>query len=345
MAKNINIILGGPSAEHEVSLATGWEMLKHIDKSKYCVRTVVISREKTFFYSMDDISGLSEKDLSEPEKSPYFKGPLSPSNSHEIWQDCDVALLALHGEFGEDGKVQGFLDMIGIPYTGSGVFASAAGMNKIASKDIFENNGLLTPPSSVYYTNGRGPTIDEIISKHGFPCFVKCPQSGSSRLLERVESKKDLENITGAFSESSKEILIESSITGDEYSCPVLEYPDGQIRPLPPVLIKPVNSPFFDFTAKYSESECEEIVPAPCSAELTSRIQEIALRAHTVLFCRGISRTDMIVKNDKIYVLETNTLPGFTSASLAPKSFISLGGAYCELLDILIDTALKRRLK
>ena len=341
MTKNINIIMGGPSAEHEVSLATGWEMIKHIDKSKYSIRTVVVSRNKMFFYAMDDISGLSEKDLSEPEKSTSFKGPLCPSNSHEIWQDCDVALLALHGEFGEDGKIQGFLDMIGIPYTGSGVFASSVGMNKIASKDIFEKNGLLTPPGSIYYTHGKGITIDEIIKKHDFPCFVKCPQSGSSRLLGRVESKKDLKNILRTFSQSSKEILIETNITGDEYSCPVLEYPDGQIRTLPPVLIKPVHSTFFDFTAKYSTGECEEIVPAPCSEELTLRIQEIALLAHTILSCRGISRTDMIVKNDKIYVLEINTLPGFTSASLAPKSFSALGGTYSELLDILIDTALK----
>ena len=345
MAKQVNVIMGGPSVEHEVSLATGWEMLKNLDTEKYKSRTVVITGEKSFYYTDNIVLQLSRDDLSDPGKSQCFKGPFTPAMSQEIWQGCDVALLALHGEFGEDGKFQGFLETLGIPYTGSGVFGSAVGMNKIASKYLYEKNGIVTPPSSIYCTNGKGITIDEISKKHGYPCFVKCPQSGSSRLLGRVDSREKLEEMIHSFFEYTTEILVESNIEGEEYSCPVLEYPNGDIRPLPPILIKPVRSEFFDFTAKYSEGECEEIVPAPCSAELAERMQEVALKAHTLLKCSGISRTDMIVSTDTIYVLETNTLPGFTSTSLAPKAFRAIGGTYQELLNILIETALAGNIK
>jgi len=342
MAKQVNVIMGGPSVEHEVSLATGWEMLTHLDTEKYTVRTVVITSGKSFYYTDTSTLQLSRDDLFDPEKSQRFKGPFLPGMSEEIWHGCDVALLALHGEFGEDGTFQGFLETLGIPYTGSGVFASAVGMNKIASKYLYEKNGMLTPPSSIYCTNGEGATIDEISNKHGYPCFVKCPQSGSSRLLGRADSREQLEKMIHSFSAYTSEILVESDMKGDEYSCPILEYPSGDICPLPPILIKPVRSEFFDFTAKYSEGECEEIVPAPCSAELTQRMQKVALQAHTVLTCSGISRTDMIVSQGEIYILETNTLPGFTSTSLVPKAFVALGGTYGELLDILIQTGIGR---
>jgi D-alanine-D-alanine ligase len=158
--------------------------------------------------------------------------------------------------------------------------------------------------------------------------------------MGRAESKKRLEKLLKEFSAHSPVILIESAISGEEYSCPVLDYPDSTSKPLLPVLIKPVDSSFFDYTAKYTEGACEEIVPAPCSAELTERMQLIALKAHTILKCSGVSRTDMIVKDNEIFTLEINTLPGFTSASLVPKSFAAMGGTFSELLDIIIETAL-----
>ncbi|GAG17290.1 unnamed protein product, partial [marine sediment metagenome] len=255
----VNVIMGGPSAEHEISLATGREMLKYLDRSKYSLRIVIITREKTFYYNNTDASTLTEQDYTEPDKSPNFLGPVSPAMSQEIWNECDIALLALHGEFGEDGKFQGFLETLGIPYTGSDVFASAVGMEKIASKRLFEQTGIITPSWSIYNTDGSGVSIDEIIQKHGFPCFVKCPQSGSSRLMDRADSRKMLEDMIFKLSEDSSEILIESYISGDEYSCPVLEYPDGSLRPLPPILIRPVKSSYFDYTAKYTDGACEEI--------------------------------------------------------------------------------------
>ena len=343
MTKRVNILMGGPSAEHEVSLATGREMLKHLDKSKYSMRPVIITYEKEFYYSDIDAAMFTEDDFLKPEKSAHFKGPISPAMSHEIWDGCDIALLALHGEFGEDGKIQGFLDAIDIPYTGSGVLASAVGMDKTLSKFLFEQEGITTPPYSIYYTDGSGISVDDIIKRHGFPCYIKCPQSGSSRLMDRADSKEALEKILQELSKDSNEFLIETNISGDEYSCPVLEYPDGNLHPLPPILIRPVASTYFDYTAKYTDGACEEITPAPCSEDLTKRMQEVSLKAHRLLKCQGLSRTDMMVQDDIIYVLETNTLPGLTSASLVPKSFVAAGGSYTELLDIIIETALAGR--
>ena len=296
MAKQINIIMGGPSAEHEVSLNTGREMLKHLDKTKYTMRPVVITLQKDFYYSDADAAELTEDDFSNPDKSPHFKGPVSAAQSHEIWDGCDIALLALHGEFGEDGKIQGFLETLDIPYTGSGVCASAVGMDKIQSKLLYEQQGIITPPYSIYRTDGSGITLDEIITKHGFPCYVKCPQSGSSRLMDRADSRESLERIVAELSKESDEFLVESNISGDEYSSPILEYPDGSLKQLPPILIRPVESAYFDYTAKYTAGASEEITPAPCSEELTKRLQEVSLKAHIALKCQGLSRTDMIVR-------------------------------------------------
>jgi D-alanine-D-alanine ligase len=332
--------MGGPSAEHEVSLRTGREILTHLDREKYRPRIVIISNDIMFFYSDNDISELSENDCAMPHNSAFFTGPLYPAQSQEIWDGFSMAFLALHGEFGEDGRFQGFLETIGMPYSGSGVFASAVGMEKIASKQLFEQHGLVTPPYSVYYPTGSTDSIATLAQKHGFPCYVKCPQSGSSRLMGRAESQKDLEILVHEFSRNSRTILIESNIAGDEYSCPVLSYPDGRCEALLPILIKPLRSSFFDYEAKYSSGHSEEIVPAPCSNELTRRLQDTALTAHTALQCRGLSRTDMIAAGDTIFVLEINTLPGLTSASLAPKSFAASGGTYTQLLDIIIASTL-----
>jgi D-alanine-D-alanine ligase len=341
--KKAIVIMGGPSAEHEVSLSTGREILKHLDTSKYMKRAVIISRDKKFFYCDTDVSMLNENDFADPKKSTHFKGPVAPAQSLDIWNGYDVVILGLHGEFGEDGRFQGFLETLDIPYTGSGVLASAMGMDKIVSKYLFEKEGITTPPYSVYRYNGSAVSLDGLIQKHGFPCYIKCPQSGSSRLMGRADSAEEFKKLVAEFKESCSELLIESNIAGTEYSCPVLEYPDGSLKPLPPILIRPVRSAYFDYTAKYTAGECEEITPAPCSPELTRRLQDAALKAHRAVKCRGVSRTDIIEKDTQLYVLEINTLPGMTSASLVPKSFAATGGTYTELLDILIETTLAGR--
>lgn len=335
----INVVMGGPSAEHEISLLTGREILLHINRSNYTLRAVVVNHKKEFYFSDIKDSIPDAADLADPAGSPGFSGPFIPSDSGPVWEGCDAALLALHGSFGEDGVFQGFLETLGIPYTGSGVFASSVSMDKIASKRIFINVGLNTPPYSIFGKNHTDLTPAIIAEKHGFPCFVKCPQSGSSRLMGAAADLSELECLLNELSKSSEEILVETAVKGEEYSCPVLERPDGTLEALPPVLIRPLKSAFFDFEAKYTKGASEEIVPAPVKGSVLKRIKQAALLAHSALHCRGISRTDMILENDRLYVLEINTLPGLTTASLVPKSFAAAGGNYAELLDILIMAA------
>jgi D-alanine-D-alanine ligase len=156
--------------------------------------------------------------------------------------------------------------------------------------------------------------------------------------MGRASNVKELKHLLLELSHHSDNLLIETAISGEEFSCPVLEQPDGSIQALPPILIRPVDSEFFDYSAKYKKGGSEEIVPAPCKEETTHRIQDIALQAHRALGCRGLTRTDMILSRGRLYVLEINTLPGLTPASLAPKSFAAAGGTYPELLDILIQS-------
>ena len=335
----INVVMGGPSAEYEVSLNSGRQVLSNLDRSKYELRAVVITKDKKFYYS--DITE-NIPDLSDPQKT--MNGPFLPCDCKQVWENCDVAFLALHGEFGEDGVIQGYLEALSVPYYGSGVYASAVAMNKITAKFLYELNGLDTPPYSIYGVNHPDVSVKKIIEKHGFPCFLKCPQSGSSRLMGRAADEHSLRNLLVELQLSAADILVETNITGVELSCGVIEDAEGKITALPPIEIRPVNSDFFDYTAKYTKGASQEIVPAPHPQELLKRVEEIAVRAHKILGCYGVSRTDMIYCDDKLYVLETNTLPGMTATSLLPQAFKAIGGTYSQLLDTLISSALKRKL-
>ncbi len=338
---SVNVVMGGPSAEYEVSLNSGGQVLANLDRDKYDLRAVVINKDKLLYHA--DVNGAVPDVNGFAESGGPFKGPLHPSDCREVWVDCDVAFLALHGEFGEDGTIQGYLDAIGVPYTGCGVYASAVAMNKITSKFLYMLGGLSVPDYSVYGVNHPETSVDGIMEKHGFPCFLKCPQSGSSRLMGRADDRESLIALLNELRESADDILVETLVSGVEFSCGVLDMPDGSTRALPPIEIRPKGSAFFDYNAKYTHGGSEEIVPAPREPELLAQVEDAALRAHKLLRCYGVSRTDMIYGDSKLYILETNTLPGMTSTSLLPQAFRAWrGGTYKELLDILIASALKR---
>jgi D-alanine-D-alanine ligase len=342
MALRVNVIMGGPSAEFEISLLSGREVLTHIDRRKYFPRAVVITVDQELYYcdSRKKIPSLEE--FAAPDKSKSFKGPFKPYASEPIWKNCDVAFLAVHGSFGEDGLLQGYLDTLMVPYTGSGVFASAVAMNKIASKFIFEQNGIKTPPYHIAGKNHPEHNWQFFAAAFGYPMYVKCPQSGSSRLMAQVNCGAGLGTKLQEYLQYTDDILVEKGIKGIEFTCAVLEMPDGAVKALPPVEIRPLKGNFFNFNAKYEENGSMEIVPVPREKELLDRIQETALKAHRVLGCRGFSRTDMILGEDgTLYVLELNSLPGLTAKSLLPKSFAAAGGTYKKLIDIMIRVALK----
>ncbi len=342
MSIRVNVIMGGPSAEAEISLLSGIEVLKRIDRRRYGARAVLVTVNQEFYYCDIRKRIPTVDECAEPGKHKIFKGPFKPYSSEEVWKKCDVAFLAVHGSFGEDGLLQGFLDTLMIPYTGSGVFASAVAMNKIATKFIFEQNGIKTPPFSVAGKDHPEVTWKFLADKFGYPMFVKCPQSGSSRLMTRVDCGAGLGTKLEEYLQYTGEILVEKGIKGPEFTCAVLEKPDGSVEALPPVEIRPVKGNYFNFKSKYEDGGSQEIVPAPRSKHLLDQIRDLALRCHRLLGCRGVSRTDMILGNDEtLYVLEINSLPGLTANSLLPKSFKAAGGSYKELIDIMIKVALK----
>lgn len=339
----VNVMMGGPSPEHEVSLKSGLEVLAHIDRAANSARAVVVSKSKQFFFCDPGDSPLTLADVADPAASPRFTGPFSPAASGKIWEGVDVAFLALHGTFGEDGVLQGYLETIDVPYTGSGVYSSAVAMEKITSKMLYLAGGLAVPPWSIYRKGHPAATIDSLASKHGFPCYVKVPQSGSSRLMGRADNRESLVALIEEFSPYADRLLVETAITGIEFSCGVLDLADDTVTALPPIEIRPRGQAYFDYTAKYTDGKSEEIVPAERPEPILEQVKATAVAAHRILGCRGVSRTDMILADDRLYVLETNTLPGMTANSLLPKEFVAFGGTYAGLLDLLIAAALRTK--
>ena len=338
------IVMGGPSAEHAISLLSGHAALSELDRTKYSVTAIVISKTKEIFCAVADASVPTIEELTAPHTSSRFTSPVAFDGARDIWNRCDIALLVTHGEFGEDGTLQGYLEAIDVPYTGSTVYASAVAMNKITTKFLFQQTGLDVPAYSIVGAAHPDVTVETIAAQHGFPVFVKCPQSGSSRLMGKANSQKELHDLLVEYSTEAAEILVERTIVGPEFSCAVIEHADGKIEALPPIEIRPKGNTFFDFTAKYTDNASEEICPAPHPAALLERIQDAAIRAHRSCGCSGISRTDMLLQDDTLYVLEINTLPGLTRNSLLPKAFKATGrGEYPQLLDIMIGCAMAKK--
>ena len=338
----IAVIMGGPSAEHEISLKTGFQVVSNLDRNKYDVSAVAVSKDRKFYIARNT-AGITQSDIDEFESSPFFKGEFKPCSSMAIWDNIDVAFLALHGEFGEDGTIQGYLQTIGVKHTGCGIVSSAIGMHKILAKKIFEASGIPTPNYSVFRQGAGEHEIKKIMIKHKFPIFVKAPQSGSSKLMGRAENELQLKNLLAELSSECKSVLIESAIVGgDEFSCPVIEK-NGVATALTPIYIKPNNKEgYFDYKAKYL-GDSEEICPPPPpfdKKETIDLLKRTAIAVHTAIECDSYSRTDIILKDGIALVLEVNTLPGMTAASLLPIAFTADGGSFGELLDLIIKNSL-----
>lgn len=307
--------MGGNSPEHDISIVSGNEVVKNLDRTKYEVLTITISRD-----------GKRWK-ISNTDQSFQLRNP----NKFIQGNNIDLVFIAMHGASGEDGKIQAFLDLVNIPYTGSGVLASALAIDKKYSKQLFANAGLLVPAGVIVNKNSE---VEEIWKKLRPPVFVKPKTAGSSVGVTKVKDKTDLKAAVKKALKYSDEVLIDEFIQGIEVTCAIL----GNEKPIAlPVIEIVTKNEFFDYEAKYSEKLTEEIVPARISPRLTKKVQEIAISAYKILGCRGFGRVDMIIKNDKIYILEVNTIPGLTPVSLFPKAAKSAGIEYSKLLDKVID--------
>ncbi|MBW2489748.1 MAG: D-alanine--D-alanine ligase [Deltaproteobacteria bacterium] len=303
----IALLSGGISSEREVSISSGNQVYEALDHNKY------------------DILRYDPKtDL-----------PQLVKDASKI----DAALIILHGPFGEDGTVQGLLDLLDIPYQGSGVLGSALGMNKLASKHLYEKSGLLVPPYVVMGENDA-LDVDECVQRLGMPLVVKPVGSGSSVGISIVKSRDSFKKAVDKAFEQDSMVLIEAHISGIELTGGVIG--NNQLEALPIVEIIPNESfDFFDYEAKYTAGATNEICPARINDVMTQKAQETAKTAHKALFCKGYSRTDMILKDQDIYVLETNTIPGMTATSLLPLAAGEAGIPFSRLLDRLIELSIE----
>jgi D-alanine-D-alanine ligase len=307
--KTIALISGGISSEREVSLNSGKQVYDALDKDRYAILTY----------------------------DPSTDIPRLVADAPKI----DCALIILHGPYGEDGTVQGLLDLLDIPYQGAGVLGSAVAMNKLLSKHLYERAGLTVPPYAVVE---RGQTIDvaRIVTQLGLPLVVKPVETGSSVGMSIVRADSSLTPAVDKALEFGVTAMIEAYITGTEITCGVLGNQDLEALPLIEI-IPGENHEFFDYDAKYRPGATQEICPARIDNHLTRKAQACAIAAHRALYCRGYSRTDMILKGNDFFILETNTIPGMTATSLFPQSAKAAGLSFGQLLDRLIDLGMATR--
>lgn len=300
----VGVIMGGISSEREISLNSGESILENIDKNKYDVVKIVIDKKE------DIINKVREEKI-------------------------DFALLALHGQFGEDGTVQSVLQVLDIPYSGCGPLSSAACMDKDMSKSLLKAAGIRTAP----WINLR--SVEEIdyeeIEELGYPVVIKPTHGGSSVATFIIKEKNEVLHAVEEGFKWDSEVMIEKFIKGEEITCPVF---GDEMYPV--VAIKP-NSEFFDYEAKYKDGGADEFV-INLEEELHNEVEKMALDTYRALKCAVYARVDMIVTEDKVpYILEVNTLPGMTKNSLFPKSAAGKNISYSGLIDDIIEASLKEK--
>jgi D-alanine-D-alanine ligase len=303
------LLSGGISSEREVSLNSGSQVFDALDQSKYHIRRY----------------------------DPKFDLPRLVAEAGEI----DAALVILHGPYGEDGTVQGLLDLLDIPYQGAGVLGSAVAMNKLVAKQLYECAGLPVAPYVMVYDNDRSG-LEAIEERPGLPVVVKPVEAGSSVGMSICRSMADLPAALDKAFEHGRSVMLEAYIAGVEITAGVLG--NDEVETLPLIEIIPSEShDFFDYEAKYTAGVTQEICPARISPELTATAQRYAAAAHRALHCSGYSRTDMMLRDSAFYLLETNTIPGMTATSLFPQAAGEAGYSFGELLDRLIQLSLEAR--
>lgn len=307
--------MGGPSSEHEVSLSTGRMVLKNLDFRKFKAVPVEIRKDGSW-----------------------------PMSLSELKENIDLAFIAMHGEYGEDGQIQSLLETFKIPYTGSDPVASALAMDKRKSSVMFANSGLVIP--KFLALKKEDPHIEFAVARNfRGSVVIKPADRGSSVGVSISHRKSDLRHAIQKALRHSDEIIAQQYIKGREVTCGVLEINRVSVALLPTEII-PNNSSFFDYYSKYNANGSTEITPPDLSGKMIRKIQSAALAAHRALGCSGMSRTDMILsRGGKIYILETNTIPGLTETSLLPQQAQKMGISFPKLLEIIINSALDRHKK
>lgn len=341
-AMDVVVLAGGLSYERDVSLASGSLIANALIENGHRVLLIDLYLGLKDTQSFEEAYKIHKKekfefnvkkelpDLEEIKKLKEKPNELIGENVIPIGQSADAVFLALHGEIGENGKLQALFDLYDIKYTGSNYFGSALAMNKVASKEIMRQYKVMTPDWIFL-------KVEETVPSFPVPCVVKPNENGSSIGVFIVEDSKDLVQTIHETRKYSSSILLEEKIEGREFSVGVLKD-----KVLPPVEIIPKKG-FYDYENKYQEGATIEICPAEIAKEVEERLKECARKVHNSLRLGPYSRTDFIIDNaGEIYCIESNTLPGMTPTSLYPKEAAAIGISYNELCNELIYSALEK---
>lgn len=354
MAKiRVGLIYGGRSGEHEVSVLSANSVMSAIDREKYEILPIGITKEGQWVPGQSPAPLVESKELqvrmlgngNENEQITLASNHKQGEILSGIHEKVDIIFPVMHGPFGEDGTIQGLLELAGIPYVGGGVLASAVGMDKALMKAVFKQNGLPVGDYLVYLRKEWRANPDrvagEIELQLGYPCFIKPANLGSSVGISKAHNRDELKRALDLAGEYDRKIVVEKMLTGKEIECGVL----GNDEPLAsvPGEIIPCTE-FYDYEAKYILNDSKLIIPAQLAPDLTQKVQDLAIRSFKAIDCAGLARVDFFADTDKneIYVNEINTIPGFTKISMYPKMWEATGVGYAELIDRLLQLAIER---
>ena len=354
----VALLFGGRSTEHEVSLTSAVGIMNNIDKSRYELIPVKISREGRWHLladadSLDSVERLeksvgSHVVIGDPEAKGLFilddTGKKS-SSGHDNCVPVDVVFPILHGTFGEDGTLQGLVSMADLPCVGAGVLASSAGMDKIVMKEIYFQNEL---PGTDFiwflrkdWKVKRDAIIKGVGEEIGYPCFIKPANSGSSVGVYKAHDEEELSKYMEQAVEYDRKVLVEKGVDAREMECAVLGNDDPKASVVGEII--PAHE-FYDYEAKYQSEESRTVIPADIPADISEQIKKLAVRAFKAIDCAGMGRVDFLLERgtNRMFVNEINTIPGFTPISMYPKLWEATGIPYSELIDRLIDLAMER---
>jgi len=350
----VAVLMGGPSPERDVSLATGRQIAAAFDQTRYDVLPVEITVDGKWLFRPDLALPAPAQHPGVPASTATtalaatdgVRGPVPVSFEVAVEQErVDVAFIAMHGPYGEDGTVQGLLELLGVPYTGSGVLASALAMDKLRSRQLFAWHRIPVPTYlSLTGEDWQDPKAvhQRVAHELGYPCVVKPNAVGSSIGVSLVRNSAQLDHAVDAALTYGPLVLIEEYVRGTELTCGIIDDPQtGHPVALPLIEVVP-HAEFYDYQAKYATGGSDHFVPARVSEALTQSATALALRAYQALGCEGMSRVDMIARGDQIVVLEINTIPGMTATSLLPDAAKAAGISFAQLLNRIVACALRR---
>ncbi len=383
----VGVIFGGKSGEHEISLISAQSVMRAIDKTRYEVVPIGITKQGRWLVNGDPLAELSGGQMSLPKllagEAPVVdvhlleprgaqgeqlmldmsvveaddspprigskRGGLILSAREAGLPDVDVVFPVLHGPFGEDGALQGLLEMADIPYVGAGVMSSAVGMDKAIMKDVLAAHGLPIAPHVVVrrrdWERDPAQVMDRIDREIGLPCFVKPANLGSSIGVNKARDITDLDEALADAAQYDRKLLVEAAVPqAREIECSVLGN-DDPMTSVPGEIVP--SREFYDYAAKYLDSgerASQLLIPAPLADGVAARVRELAIQAYVALDCAGMARVDLLLsgQTDELYICEVNTIPGFTHISMYPKLWEATGISYAELIDRLVTLALER---